>query len=142
MNIRILMVGNDAEHLFPEAVMLKERGLQVYTSSELNIDEMVDEVKPDVVYFNPDEPGTNSTKVYHHMLDSVQYSSIPVIYSLLEDDTYLVNRKRTISRDKRNIIADNIVDGIRMALSDKLPAKNRKSIHFKPVYLPYSAKGA
>lgn len=142
MSIRILMVGNDAQHLLPEAEMLKQRGLQVYTSTEGTVDEMVEEIKPDIVYFNPDAPGVSSTKVYHHMLDNIHFARIPVIYTLLEDDTYLVNRKRTMSKDKRSLITDNIVDGIKAALSDDVSGRKSKRINFKPVYTPFYATGA
>ncbi len=143
MNVRILMVGNNEDHLLPEAEMLKQRGLQVYTSSEDCIADMIDEIKPDVVYFNPEEPGVHSTHVYHDLLNDMKHVSVPVIYTLVEDDTYIVNRKRTSSRDKRSVITDNIVDGIKAALLTTGYRKRRNTINITPVnYFPYYATGA
>jgi hypothetical protein len=116
MRIRILMTGGEAQYLATEAQILKDRGFLVYTCDEQNVAAAIPEVKPDVVFINPADPGLHSTKVYHELLDNVQYASVPVIYTLSEDDVYLVSRKRTASRDRRNLIADNIVDGIKCAL--------------------------
>lgn len=119
MRIRILMIGNDAAYLIPDAQMLKDRGFVVYTSNEENFEGMIAEIKPDAILVNYSNPGLNSTRVYHSILDNVQYANIPVVYTLSEDDVYLVNKSRTtMSRDKRNIICDNIIDSIKTALLD------------------------
>lgn len=116
MRIRILMTGGNTEYLATEAQVLKDRGFLVYTCDERNMDEAIPEIRPDVVFINPEDPGMHSTKVYHELLDNIKYASVPVIYTLSEDDVYLVNRKRTASRDRRNIIADNVIDSIKYAL--------------------------
>jgi len=122
------MVGNNAEYLAPDAEMLKERGFAVYTCSDDIVSEMIDEVKPAVVFINPDNPGLSSTKVYHELLDNIHFASLPVIYTLSEDDVYLVNRRRTASRDKRNMICDNVIDSIKTALLADTDFKKRKRV--------------
>jgi hypothetical protein len=53
---------------------------------------------------------------------------------------YLVNRKRTASRSKRNLIVDNIVDGIKCALLPEELSVNRKKLRAdKSVPFPYYA---
>ena len=128
MRIRVLMTGDEPKHLRAEAEMLKDRGFLVYTCDERNIDEAIPEIKPDVVFVNPHNPGLHSTKVYHELLDNIKYASIPVIYTLSEDDVYLVNRNRTASRDKRNLIADNIIDGIKSAILSDGSYNDRKRV--------------
>lgn len=143
MRIRILMVGNDPQYLAPDAEMLKERGFGVYTCNDNCVSEMIEEVKPAVVFINPDNPGLSSTKVYHDLLDNIQYASLPVIYTLSEDDVYLVNRKRTASRDKRNMICDNVIDSIKTALLADTNFNRRKRVKLNGNYhTPFYASRA
>ena len=117
MRIRILMIGNDPAYLIPDAQMLKDRGFTVYTSEETNYEGMIAEVKPSIIFVNFANPGQASTELYNKILDSVKHANIPVVYTLSEDDVYLVNKSRTtMSRDKRNLICDNIVDSMKAAL--------------------------
>lgn len=127
MRIRVLMVNGEMHPTAPDAEMLKERGFAVYNCTDAIATEVAKEIRPDVIFINPDNPGLGSTKVYHEILDDVAFASIPVIYTLSEDDVYLVNKKRTGSRDRRNIITDNIIDGIRSSLLDvKMPKRKRR----------------
>lgn len=126
MRIRVLMINGPQHPTAADAEMLRERGFMVYNCTDEIATEMVNEIWPDVIFVNPDNPGLGSTKVYHQILDDVTFASIPVIYTLSEDDVYLVNKKRTGSRDRRNIIADNIIDGIRSSLLDEKVPKRRK----------------
>jgi len=140
MRIRILIVGNKSA----DAEMLKDRGFAIYTCNENTLYNMLGEIKPDVVFINSDDPQDfSSTKLYNQILDNVQYASYPIMYTLAEDDVYLVNKKRTASKDKRTVITDNIIDGIKMAL---LPASARKSkkidIISRNITLPFYANRA
>jgi hypothetical protein len=117
MGLRILMIGNDSNYLAADAVMLRERGLRVYVSEHTGIiNELIDEVRPDLIFINWQLPDKESTDAYHSVLDNIKFASIPVIYTLSEDDVYLVNRKRTAIRERRNIISDSVVDAVKMAL--------------------------
>lgn len=124
MRIRILMAGNSEAYMAADAEMLKENGFLVYTCNEDTIDRMVDEVHPDVVFVNPKDPtDLHSMNAYQHFLDQVAYASYPVMYTLSDDDVYIVNRKRTASKHKRTVITDNIIDGIKTALLSNLKSK-------------------
>lgn len=134
MRIKILMVGSK-EGVSPDAEMLRERGFLVYSCAENTLSEMVDEIKPNVVFLNPDDGNdSNSIDTYNTLIDNVSYASYPVIYTLSEDDVYIVNHKRTASRNKRTVISDNIMDSIKTALigTQALP-KNVKKLPF-PYY--------
>ena len=118
MNLGVLMIGNDPGYLAADVSVLRQRGFRVYTSVNPEItEELVDEVKPDVIFINWQQPVKESTDLYHEVLDNIRFVCIPVVYTLAEDDVYLVNRKRTAIREKRNDICDNIVDAIKTALS-------------------------
>lgn len=134
MRIRILVVGNDYDSLVPDMEMLRDRDFAVYSCQDEAVFDMIEEVKPALVFVNPDTPGLSSTKVYHSLLDDMRFASIPVIYTLSEDDVYLVNRKRTAMRDKRNLICDNIVDGIKTALLDDAAFNKRKRVKIPRSY--------
>lgn len=117
MNIRVLVVGNSEENIQPEAEMLKNRGFVAYTGHESTVEEMIEEVKPHVVYFNAANPDSKTTRVYHTLLKKMRINHIPVVYTLAEDDAYIVNK--TVSRQKKSYILDNIVDSIKIALLDE-----------------------
>ncbi|MEZ5016541.1 MAG: hypothetical protein R2800_05770 [Flavipsychrobacter sp.] len=143
MNFRILMLGGDSEAMIPDAEYLRNRGFRVYTCANELADEMISEIVPDVVFVNPNNPGLSSTKLYHELLDNVKFSSIPLIYTLAEDEVYLVNTKRTAPKSKRNFTADNIIDGIRLAITK--PKKNKaktKVPSLIEMQLPYYAHTA
>lgn len=119
MGIKVLMLGGDEAYMLPDAQLLRDRGFWVYTCKTDNVDDTIREIQPELVFVNPNDPGLGSTKVYHHLLDSIEFASVPLIYTLAEDEVYLINRKRTSIRERRNFTTDNIIDGIRVALSDK-----------------------
>jgi response regulator RpfG family c-di-GMP phosphodiesterase len=121
--LRILIIGNDLQLLRADGDVLTQRGMRVYICDKCqNAAEMVEEVKPDLVFVDPKKPDKITTDVYHSLLDNIRYASLPIIFTLSEDDVYLVNRKRTAMKDRRYIISDNIVDAIKMA--NVLPIAN------------------
>lgn len=127
MRIKILLVGDDPIMLMTDGLLLRERGLMVYTAFNLeNIAETINEVKPDLVFFNPHKSNNEMTAAYNEMVGSIYFTHLPVIFTLSEDDVYLVTRKRTTIKTKRNIIADNIIDAVKMALHNN--NTNQKSI--------------
>jgi response regulator RpfG family c-di-GMP phosphodiesterase len=141
MRIKILLVGNDPAALFTDGQLLKEKGMMVFTGFNLqNIQEMISEVKPDIIFFDPHKQSVEITDCYNEIVNSIYFTSIPVIYTLADDDIYLVTRKRTEQKEKRTLIADTITDAVKMALlSSKthhkkisIPAKH--SITLQTVY--------
>ncbi len=117
MRLKVLLTGKDRNCHTPDAEMLTERGLLVYRCEEKSVDQMIDEVHPDVVIINPLDDSESSTSLYNRLLSSIKYARLPLIYTLSEDDVYLVNRKRTALKGLRNFIVDNLIDGIKTALS-------------------------
>lgn len=118
MSIKILLISDDEKAMQADRLYLKDRGLHVHTCLYTNIiKELVNEVKPDVIFINPTLPDNQSTEVYHSFLNDIRHLDVPIIYTLSEDDVYLVNRKRTATKSKRNIIADNMIDAIKLALT-------------------------
>jgi DNA-binding NtrC family response regulator len=143
MRMRILMVGDDQNYMTPDAELLKERGFAVYTCSYDKVSEMISETKPALIYINSGDPGAESTNAYHGILDNIQYASLPVVYTLAEDDVYLVNKKRTASRDKRNMICDNLIDSIKTALLNNIAkAKKRIKMPLDNLGFPFYASRA
>ena len=118
MNLRILMVGDDLSFMQADATLLRENGFRVHVCDNLSlVNELVEEVKPDIAFINPQSPNSNTTDIYHNLLDNIVYACLPVIYTLSEDDVYLVNRKRTELKERRYIINDNILGAITMAVA-------------------------
>lgn len=144
MNFRILMLGGDNEAMIPDVEYLRNRGFRVYTCANELASAMIDEISPDVVFVNPNNPGLGSTKLYHELLDNIKYASIPLIYTLAEDEVYLINKKRTASKNKRNFTADNIIDGIKLAITNpkRNVSKKRKTPSLIEMQLPYYAHTA
>jgi len=130
MLLNILMISDNAAHNEADVQMLKDRGMHVYSCYDYSIAaDMISEIKPDIIFIDPEQPGKEATELYHNLLDNVLFAAIPVIYALVEDDVYLIDRKRTAIRERRNIIADNMIDSIKMALTNPAKAKHQ------PVYI-------
>lgn len=129
MRIRVLMIGDANTNA--DALFLKEKGMLVYRCIKENMHEMINELDPDAILVNFNEPQNNiSTECYHQLLDNVKYAHYPIIYTMMEDDVYLVNRKRTISKGKRTVIADNLIDSIRTAI---LPISSKHTLPTRKV---------
>ena len=117
MRIKVLMLGNDPGSIIADERLLRDRGMIVLTSfNMLNLAELINETKPDILFFDAQLPSKPITETYNDIVNSIYFTSIPVIFTLSEDDVYLVTRKRTEGKDKRNMIADNIIDAVKMAL--------------------------
>lgn len=116
MRLKVLLTGQDKFDHEPDVELLRDRGFLVYRCEETAVNDMIEEVQPDVLIINPTDEQPSSNGLYNRLLKSLKYAKLPLIYTVSEDDVYLVNRKRTSARDKRNFIADNIIDGIKTAL--------------------------
>ncbi len=116
MRLKVLLTGKDKFQQEPDAAILRERGLMVYRCDETMVNDMIDEIHPDVLIINPLDEKDSSTNLYNRLLNSIKYAKLPLIYTMSEDDVYLVNRSRTAFKGVRNYIVDNIVDGIKTAL--------------------------
>ena len=135
MSLKILLVGDNEAYLHADKLYLRDRGLHVHTCEHAGIiSELIDEIKPDVIFIDPHAPTESTTGIFHSFLDNRQYMHIPVIYTLAEDDVYLVNRKRT-AKGKRNIIADNMIDAIKIALTNPTERNVALPLH-KKQHLP------
>jgi CheY-like chemotaxis protein len=136
MQLRILVISDNMQYARADIQMLKERGIQVYTCGNYHsAADMVTEVKPDLIFLDPQQPGKNATELYHALLDNILFARIPLVYALVEDDVYLVDRKRTASKASRNAIADNIIDAIRLALSNPKPKHQPAYIHSNKIHI-------
>lgn len=113
------MVTNGESESCPDAEVLKERGMLVYTCNDAIAEDMVAELSPDVVLVNPDVPSAGITKAYHKLL---RHFKIPVVYTLAEDEQYLVNMRNKANKLVK-LVTDNIVDSIRNSIS--MPVANK-----------------
>lgn len=122
MRLKILMVTNSES--CPDAEVLKERGMLVYTCNDAIAEDMVVELSPDVVLVNPDVPNAGITKAYHKLL---RHFKIPVVYTLAEDEQYLVNIRNKANKLVK-LVTDNIVDSIRNSINVPISNKYRVKI--------------
>ena len=144
MALRILMTGDDYNYLNIDAEMLRQCGFAVYLCDNKQIvNELIEEVKPDVVFINSKNPDKHTTDLYHKLIDNVIYASLPVIFTLSEDDVYLVNKKRTTFKDRRYIMSDSILDAIKLALSRTTVTAKKRPPFENPFYTNlYNSKRA
>jgi len=124
MRLKILMVTNGESECCPDAEVLKERGMLVYTCNDAIAEDMVAELSPDVVLVNPNVPSAAITKAYHKLL---RHFKIPIVYTLAEDEQYLVNIRNTANKLVK-LVTDNIVDGIRNSINVSVGNKYRAKI--------------
>jgi len=117
MRLKVLMLGDDPVSLVADGQMLQERGVMVVSAFNLpNITETINEVKPDLVFFNPRHANNLINECYNSLVNDPSFSNLPIVFTLSEDDVYLVTRKRTTSREKKNLMADSMIDALKMAL--------------------------
>ena len=118
--------------LIADSQLLREHGVMVFTAFNLqNLNELINEVKPDILFFDPRKASNLINEAYNNVINSAAFNNIPVIFTLTEDDLYLVTRKRADTKEKKNIIADNIIDAIKMAL------RSNKTYHKKTHKIPH-----
>ncbi len=133
MRIKILLLGNNPASLVADAQLLRERGMLVFSAFNLeNILELIAEVKPDLLFFDAHRSNPLITEAYNNMVNGIYFTNIPVVFTLSEDDVYLVTRKRTEARNKRTMISDNMIDAIKMALLPAKPVQKKQQKITKP----------
>ncbi len=138
MQIRILLVGDDPESAEADSLLLKERGIRVFTAfNTKNMADLIAEIKPDVVFFDPYKPNNQITEAYNNFVNDIKFTQLPVVFTLSDDDVYLVTRKRTASKDRRTGITDNIIGAIKMALSNTITSQRKThKIHHPNIEIP------
>jgi len=132
MRIKILVIGGNPVSVVCDCQLLRDRGFMVFSAFNLeNINELTAEIRPDVIFFDIQKQNTFTTDAYNKLISNIAFAHIPVIYTLTDDDMYLVTRKRTNVTEKRTMIADNIIDAIKMALYNN-KAYNKKIYNNTP----------
>jgi len=113
------MLGDNPVSMMADAQLLRQRGILAITAFNIgNINEMAGEVKPDIVFFDPHRQDNTITNAYNTFVSNPDFLRIPVIFTLADDDIYLVTRNRKKEAEPRALVADNIIDAIKMALED------------------------
>lgn len=138
MRIKILLLGDYPPSLVPDTQLLRDRGMLVFTAFNLdNIDALVDEIKPDVVFFDGQHPSNLMNDAYNSFVSNERFTHIPVLFTLTEDDLYLVTKKRTEVKSKKKVIANNIISAIKMAFNvEKHQEKRTYKIHYPSIAMP------
>ena len=127
MRIKILMLGTDAASMMADSQLLKEQGFLVMGTSDLqNVNELTEEVKPDVVFFDPNEPNNHVANACDIFMNDTHFINIPVILTLSDDEEYRVTAERTNGNNNKATIVDNIIDAVHIALDGNgiLPSPN------------------
>ena len=89
-----------------------------------------------LVFINPQKNNPVIVQAYNNLLNNICFTNIPVIYTLSEDDVYLITRKRTTFKSKRSLIADNITDAIKKALYIQPYHSKSHNKHIKTIPFP------
>ena len=72
MRLKVLLTGKDRFSHEPDAEMLRERGFLVYRCDEHVVNDMIEEVRPDVVIINPTDEQQPATGLYQRLLKSIK----------------------------------------------------------------------
>lgn len=116
MRMKILLAGDNPVAAMADTQLLRDRGIWVFNTFNMqHIPELIDEIKPNVLFFAPHAPNKEITDAYSQVITDIQYTHIPVIIALADDDVYLVTRKRTLAKEIRTSITDNILTAIKEA---------------------------
>src|ERR1700744_651343 len=117
MRIKVLMVTDDPVLAVADVQLLKDKEFLVYSCFNTdNLANLISELVPDVLFINPMHSNQHLVETYNNTLNNLSLIKLPVVYTLSEDDVYMVTRKRTIMKKKRTLIADNMLDAIKASL--------------------------
>lgn len=101
--------------------LLKDNHFLVYTLYNTgNVDDTIKELQPNIILIN----GLSKhhlTEAYTAILSNESCLDIPVVYTLDEDDVYLVSTNRLFNTKK--MVTDNLVQAIKIAVCN-----NKKQI--------------
>jgi hypothetical protein len=109
------MVGDDPVTLTADIQLLRDKNFLVYTSFDTdNLHSLIEEIHPDLLFINPQKENAVLADVYNNVT-SEALLALPVVYTLLEDNVYIVTRKNAATGNK-NAITDNILSAVKLAL--------------------------
>ena len=131
MRIKVLMVGDDPVFSIADARILKNKNVLVYNTYNVdNLDALVDEIRPNIIFINASCPD-NYINTYKGVINDDRYVTVPVIYTLAEDNVYLVNKPISSSKERRKIIAESVVDAVKISLRNKkhLSTKSNSKVY-------------
>jgi len=131
MRIKVLMVGDDPVFSIADARILKNKNVLVYNTYNVdNLDALVDEIRPNIIFINASCPD-NYINTYKGVINDDRYVAVPVIYTLAEDNVYLVNKPISSSKERRKIIAESVVDAVKISLRNKkhLSTKSNSKVY-------------
>jgi len=118
MDLRILMVGDDPSYILPDIQLLRDKGFRVYTVfNNVNINDVFEETKPHIVFFNFTEL-KKSGKQHIKLTNSILKQRTSIIYSIKEDDTYMVVQYKDAVNKKHVTLADNLIAAVKTALGN------------------------
>jgi len=117
MSTQVLIIGNNRKQLKASSTLLCDNGFAVTVCSDnKKMNSLIETLKPQVVFFDTGIQDASSADLYHALLDNIRFASIPVIFTLSKNDVYLVSRKRTAVREKRNVVAAGPLEALSAAL--------------------------
>jgi len=125
------MVGDDPVFSIADARILKNKNVLVYNTYNVdNLDALVDEIRPNIIFINASCPD-NYINTYKGVINDDRYVKVPVIYTLAEDNVYLVNKPISSSKERRKIIAESVVDAVKISLRNKkhLSTKSNSKVY-------------
>ncbi|RYZ51529.1 MAG: hypothetical protein EOP49_11500 [Sphingobacteriales bacterium] len=125
----VLLVENKGKAGGSRKGFLQALGYQVKLCSvAAQIDKLITAHRPAIVFINSEHTDYLSTSVYNNLLDNVSIASIPLVYTLSENDVYLVNRKRTASRNDRDFFASSVAEACNLALQPPASGRNIRRV--------------
>lgn len=111
------MVGDDPVMLAADIQLLRDKHFLVYTDFNTdNLNPLIEEICPDLLFINPQNANAVLDEVYNAIAADTWHTG-PVVYTLQEDDVYLVTKKN-VATGNTTVIADNILSAIKMAFDD------------------------
>lgn len=139
MSTRILIIGNNRKHLETSKRKLSEGGFAVAICSDgQDVTARIDKLKPDVVFIHTSDVSDASTGLYNNLVDNVRYATLPVIFTLSENDVYLVNRRRAATPEKWSVLASDPIEAVYTALQ-QTATQQRSELSFRDIRMLYRA---
>jgi DNA-binding NtrC family response regulator len=137
MRIKILLVGDDPVSLMADGQVLRDRGMLVFTTFNTdNLHDLISEINPDLLFFDPKTQDKRTADTYNDIINDSNYAGIPVIYTLSEDEVYLITQKKTETKVRKSLTADNMTTAIKEALYSNKSHHKKAGKTINPTLLP------
>ena len=116
MRIRVLLVSMDKANGKRDQQILTDQGFQVFHCDSDKVPEKAGEIQPEIILINSAEEVKGENNLYNTLSNNVLLARFPIVFTLAENEVYLINRSRTAMKEDRYLISNSLFDAMNQAV--------------------------